>query len=64
MKMFKAIGASFGIVGVLVVMLAFMCILPVLLIWGVNTLFDKEISYTVWHLVGAFAIIVAVRGGK
>lgn len=62
--MFSAISKCFGLVGIIVVALALLCIVPLVFIWAINTLFGLSMAYTFLNFFAAFLIVVILRGGK
>jgi hypothetical protein len=51
-----------GAVG-LAVVIGLICLIPILTIWALNTLFGLGIPYTLQTIVAAFILQIAIKGG-
>jgi hypothetical protein len=63
--MFKAIANSFGVVGLLIVIIGIAVVMPFLTLWSVNTIFPVlAIPYTLETWAATILLGIFVRGSS
>lgn len=65
----KGLITSFGVVGVVVFIIALLCLGPLITLWSFNTLMEEAgssfyIPHTFWSYVATIGLGLFVRGGK